>query len=103
MFNMDTETQVSGGQVTGPIPLSQTPGLYMNSFRMGASTADIFIVLQHNGADVAVLNISYTLAKTLGEALGKLIEQLENKSGQKIMTAHTIADAMKRTPSQPLS
>ncbi len=70
--------------------------LYMNGFRAGCSLTDVFVVLQHNGADIAVLNVSFTLAKTLGESLLKLVEELEKKSGQTIMTADTIAKAMNR-------
>jgi len=75
-------------------PAVMMPQLYINGFKAGCSMSDVFVVLQHNGNDIAILNMSYTLAKTLGEALEKLIEQLEQKSGQKIMTAETIARAM---------
>jgi hypothetical protein len=81
------------------VPMATMPPLlYMNSFKAGITTTDVFVVLQHNGADVAVLNISYTLAKSLKEALQEIIERLERQTGQSIMTATTVAKAMRQPP-----
>jgi hypothetical protein len=91
---MGAEQNVPAVQIGLPTQmLVPTPSLYMNSFKVGYTTSDVFIVLQHNGSDVAVLNTSYTLTKTLGEALVNLIKQLENKTGQTIMTTSTILQA----------
>lgn len=96
---MGTESNISPVQTMQPLQMGApsaptVPQLYVNGFKAGCSTADVFVVIQHNGNDTAVLNMSFTLAKTLAEALDKVIEQLEQKSGQKIMTADTIARAI---------
>jgi hypothetical protein len=102
MSNESNATAIQMG-TSGPTGAPFIPQLlYMNGFKAGYSTTDIFIVLQHNGMDVGVLNISYTLAKTLSESLQMLIKQLEQKTGQTIMTADTISKAMSR-PSEPKS
>jgi len=48
------------------MPMGLTPQvLYMNGFKAGYSTTDVFIVLQQNGNDIAVLNILTRLQKHL--------------------------------------
>ena len=70
-----------------------TNALYVNSFKAGLSHSDIFIVLGRNGTNFATLNMSYTLAKTLSQALNQLIERLEKTSGQQIMTQNLVKEA----------
>jgi hypothetical protein len=48
------------------------------------------VVLERNGQPVAVLNASYTIAKTLSVLLGNAIAQLEELSGHPIMTTMEI-------------
>lgn len=59
--------------------------IYANGFIIGATNADVFVVLQRNGVQFGVLNMSYTLSKTLVEKLGSLIEQIESQTGHDIM------------------
>lgn len=68
--------------------------LYLNSFKAGLSAADVFVIIQRNGEDLAVLNMSYTVAKSLGEALSRLIADLEKKSGRVIMTSNDVAQVL---------
>lgn len=50
----------------------------------------MLIVLERNGQPVAVVNASYTIAKTLSVLLGNAIAQLEELSGNSIMTTTEI-------------
>jgi hypothetical protein len=98
---MSTEQNLPAVQMGLPEQMGVMMGaspklLYMNGFKVGYSATDVFIVLQRNGSDMGVLNISYTLAKTLSEALQTLIKELEQKTGQTIMTAQVISTAMSR-------
>ena len=71
--------------------------IYINSFAAGLSTGDIFIVLQRNGLEIGTLNMSFTVAKSLGEALNQLISSLEKRSDRKIMTSNECASALSKT------
>lgn len=66
------------------------PKIYANSFGLGMSNADIHVVLQQMNKPVAVINMSYTLAKTLHERLGGLMANFEAKAEQQILTTDKI-------------
>ena len=72
------------------------PKIYTNGFGLGLTNADIIIVFQRFGpAPVAVVNLSYTLAKTLAQRLGSLVSEFENKiGGQEILTTDRIDVAL---------
>ncbi|MDQ3563152.1 MAG: hypothetical protein M3436_03095 [Pseudomonadota bacterium] len=65
---------------------SDIPKINFNGIVTTLGTADITVVLERNGQPVALLNASYTAAKTLSVMLGNAIAQLEELSGQSIMT-----------------
>jgi hypothetical protein len=73
------------------------PKIYANSFGVGMTNADMFIVFQRFGPyPVGVVNLSYTLAKTLAQRLGTLISEFESSiAGQNILTTDRIDEAMK--------
>jgi histidinol-phosphate/aromatic aminotransferase/cobyric acid decarboxylase-like protein len=75
------------------LPPNQT--LYFNGFSMAIGTGDLVCTLLRNGAPVLTLNASYTVAKTLAEALTATIQKLEEKTGREIMTVNTVVDATK--------
>lgn len=64
--------------------------LYANGFALGLTNADAHIVLQMFGRPIAVLNLSYTLAKTLSEKLQVLVNEWETKTGKEIVTTGEI-------------
>lgn len=64
--------------------------LYANGFSIVMSNSDVSILLTHNNAPAAVLNLSYTTAKSLFEKVSESIKVLEKKSGQPIMTSDDI-------------
>jgi hypothetical protein len=66
---------------------------YANGFTLGMTNADAFIVLQFAGQPIALVNFSYTLAKTLSEKLVRLVADWEAKTGQKLATTETIEGA----------
>lgn len=54
------------------------------------------IVLKNNNQPIALLNLSYTVAKTLYQNLAVTINNLEKKTGNTIMTTDQITKAMSR-------
>jgi hypothetical protein len=70
--------------------------LYFNGFALGLSQGDVNIVLIRSGINVAVLNCSYTVAKTLAQKLAGVVQTLENKTGTSILTTEQIAKALEK-------
>lgn len=62
------------------------PKIYANGFINSLGPGDIMTVLERNGEPVAVLNFSYTVAKTLAKALGDVIARLEDVAGREMLT-----------------
>lgn len=61
------------------------PKVYANSFKAGYSISDVYIILERNGTPDAVLNMSYTCAKSLQQSLSRVIAELEQKTNHTIM------------------
>lgn len=74
------------------------PKIYANGFGVGLSNADVFVVFQKFGPKpVAVLNLSYTLAKTLAQRLGQVVSEFERAVGdQNILTTDRIDEAFRK-------
>jgi hypothetical protein len=74
------------------------PKIYANGFSVGMSNADIVVVFQRFGPNpVGVVNLSYTLAKTLAQRLGRLVAEFERQIGQDILTTDRIDEAMRKS------
>lgn len=73
---------------------NDVPHIYFNGFVNSISTGDVLLVLKSNERPVAVLNASYTLAKTLVEKLGELVTALETRTDNTIMTTDDVARAL---------
>lgn len=72
----------------------EDPGItkiYFNGFSCAIGLGDVLISLTLNGQTVTVLNASYTVAKTLVQKLGGVINHLEEESGNTIMTTDQVA------------
>jgi hypothetical protein len=70
-----------------PILFGQpAPRLYTNSFQVAATNADIVLELRHLGVQVAIVSMSFALAKTLHQTLGGIIQNIETKLGKEIPT-----------------
>jgi hypothetical protein len=70
------------------------PKIYFNGFINAVSSGDIVTVLERNGQPVAVLNMSFTVAKSLAQALGVTVSDLEKKAGQAMLTTKDV-DALR--------
>ncbi|QLH50237.1 MAG: hypothetical protein HWD57_10930 [Candidatus Accumulibacter cognatus] len=66
---------------------------YFNGFTMAVGAADVVMTLQLNGRPILTLNTSYTVAKTLSEALKKAVDNLEDATQTSILTTHLVAAA----------
>lgn len=66
------------------------PQVYFNGFVNALGTADLVAVLERNGQPVAVLNMSYTTAKTLARLLAQTIAQLEERTGRDMLTTQDV-------------
>ena len=76
---------------------NDVPKIYANGFVTSMTSGDILVVLEANGRSVGVLNLSFTVAKTLSLALGQAIANLEEKAGHEIMTTHLIDKAIAKS------
>lgn len=74
----------------------QVPKIYANGFANAVGQGDTTTVLQQNGVPVAVLNLSFTVAKTLAKKLGGIITEFEQQTGNTIMTTDECASALSR-------
>ncbi len=87
---------------------SDIPRIYFNGFVSAFSAGDIMCVLERNGQQVGIMNMSYTVAKTLSAALSQLVGVLEDTSKQSIMTTQEVGKLLedssgipKKTVKQP--
>ncbi len=70
--------------------------IYANGFVNALGVGDVVILLQNSKKPIAVLNLSYTVAKTLTIKLGALISQLEDSTGNTIMTTDEIEKSLSK-------
>lgn len=77
----------------------QAPVFYANGFIVFLGQADVGLVLQINGKDGLVLNMSFTTAKSMVEQLGTAIRNFEAQTGNVIMTTEFIRQ---KTVPQPV-
>lgn len=87
---VDTQHQILDAQLRQALEDPSIPKMYFNGFINVIGTADIIIVIKQNDRPIALLNTSYTVAKTLVEKLGKTISSLETQTGNTIMTTDYI-------------
>lgn len=71
------------------------PKIYCNGFTNAVGNSDVMIVLQQNGKPAGVVNMSFTIAKTLSHSLKEIIDSIESKSGQNIMTTQEVEKYLK--------
>ncbi|WP_143741793.1 hypothetical protein [Thiorhodovibrio frisius] len=73
---------------------ANVPEIYFNGFTASIGVGDMILAIDRNGQPAAVLNISYTVAKTLAQSLSSLLATLEEKTGNSIMTTEEIAEPL---------
>jgi|WetSurMetagenome_2_1015567.scaffolds.fasta_scaffold118454_1 hypothetical protein len=81
-------------QINELLKRTDIPRIYANGFMNALGNGDTTIVLQLNGVPVAILNLSYTMSKTLAVKLGNMISMMEDKTGNSIMTTEQIDKAL---------
>ncbi len=74
---------------------SEIPNYYVNGFASALGTSDIVIALEKNGAPVATLNMSYTVAKTLAVSLSHVVANLEALTSRTMLTTHEMEEALR--------
>ncbi len=89
------ESLLTPDQRIGRAKAANVPNIYLNGFQTALTSADVVLVAETNGEPVALLNLSFTTAKTLAKALADTIALLETKSGREMLTTHDF-DAMMR-------
>ena len=72
------------------------PKIYFNGFLSAMGAGDVAVALKRGETPVAVLNMSYTVAKTLAEKLRELIGSLETITDHNIMTTDETTAKMSR-------
>lgn len=72
------------------------PHLYFNGFANAQGNSDITVLLQLNLVPVGTLSLSYTIAKTLSQKLGEIVSELEEASGNTIMTTDDVTKFMSK-------
>jgi len=71
------------------------PQIYFNGFLNTISIGDVLTILERNGKPVVVLNMSYTIAKTLAVSLGQIISQFESGVERNMLTTHDVEKALR--------
>jgi hypothetical protein len=71
------------------------PQIYFNGFVSTISIGDVLTLLERNGKPVVVLNMSYTIAKTLAVSLGQIISQFESGVKRNMLTTHDVESALR--------
>ena len=95
---MEKKIEVEGlkEEVQKALSNPETSKIYANGFVNALGAGDIVVILKNADTPVAILNLSYTVAKTLAVKLGSVISELEKKTGNMIMTTDQINKAMSK-------
>jgi len=73
---------------------AEIPDIYFNGFSTGLTNSDVTAVLERNGRQIAVVHMSFTLAKTLSIALSDIITRLEQATDKEMLTTHELSAAL---------
>ena len=86
-----SEQEIIRERIERAINSAETPSVHFNGFiNTIAAAGDFLIVLESNGRPAATLNASYTVIKSFANSLTQIVEDLERRSGNKIMTSSEI-------------
>ena len=77
-------------------PTDDAINVYANGFEVSITAADVRVALMVNGAKSAVLNLSFTSAKTLARHLNGLMDKFEGVSGHPIMVIEEVNEHLKK-------
>ena len=76
-------------QIQAGLELLEEKQIYFNGFTITITGPDVLIILAKNNKQVAVLNTSHTIAKTLAELLTNMVTSFEK---DKNVHVYTLAD-----------
>jgi hypothetical protein len=70
------------------------PRLYANAIHTAQTSSDVSLILMSNFAAAGVVSMSYTTAKSLKNELDRVISQLEEATGQKVLSIDEINEKL---------
>ncbi|MDX8356812.1 hypothetical protein [Sphingopyxis terrae] len=73
----------------------EVSGVYFNGFQIALTNADISGVLLLNGQPQVILNMSFTTAKSLSQALAHVVSELEQVTQRPIMVTKDVDTGIK--------
>lgn len=69
--------------------------IYTNSFSLGMSASDLFLILMNNGQPTAQVNMSLVTAKSILNAMQHALDEFEKKTGLKIPDINEVQKLLK--------
>lgn len=82
----ETPIQIENNFDIHELLASDIPTYYANQFVFVRGNADCMILLQHNSRFVAKINMPLPLLKTLNAIADNAIQEMEDKTGQKVLS-----------------
>jgi hypothetical protein len=92
---MDTNAQESPEMSIAQLNRLDLPEFYFNGFNVHIGVGDVAIVLHRRGEPTVVLETSFTVAKSLAEALGALMGEFERVTSNQIMTTSYVEQKLR--------
>ena len=74
--------------------------VYANGFTIAHSNSDTSLILQRSGKPVAIIDLTYGVAKTLVQKLGRLIVEIEEKTKVPVLTTDEMATRLQKAETQ---
>ena len=84
------EKQQIDNELTEAISKENLPKIYANGFSIALGLGDVTLLLKNGPIPVGMVNVSFTIAKTLSQKLQDAIGHLEKKTGNLIMTSDDV-------------
>ena len=84
--SLEQQIEAARSKLQGAFSQPEVPKIYANAFVSGYNNADFIVMLECNGIPVGVLNLSYILAKSLAQNILSSATEIENETGQSILT-----------------
>ena len=93
--NVEAAVDDFNAQMAQAINDDTLPEIHFNGFIITIAQGDVLILLKRHGKNITKLNASYTVAKTLAVKLAGLITNLEQRTGNTVMTNDEIEAAFR--------
>lgn len=76
--------------------LNSVPKIYTNSFSLGLTSSDLFLVLMVNGQPTHQLNMSLVTARSIINALEQALNDFEKKTGINIPDVRAVQELLSK-------